>query len=113
MLKPVEPTPQTERPIGELVQELVDGGKAYARAELDLAKVIATAKAKALALPAGVLVGVVFIAMAALNALVLGVVLALATLMGPLLGGIVGMLIFLVIAGGLGWWAMGRMRSAL
>ena len=57
MLKPVEPTPPPERPIGELVHELVEEGKAYARAELDLAKAIAAAKAKALALPAGVLVG--------------------------------------------------------
>ena len=112
MLKPAEPPPP-ERPIGELVQELVEEGKAYARAELDLAKVIATAKAKALALPAGLLIAALFVAMAALNALAFGVVLALATLIGPLLAGIVGLLIFAAIAGGLAWWGIERARRAL
>jgi len=112
MLKPVDPTPP-ERPIGELVHELVEEGKAYAKAEADLAKTIALAKAKALALPAGVLVAALFIGMAALNALVFGVVLALATLIGPLLAGIVGLLIFAAIAGGLAWWGVERARQAL
>jgi uncharacterized integral membrane protein len=112
MLKPPEP-PQPERPIGELVHELVEEGKAYARAELDLGKAIAAAKAKALALPIGLLIAALFIDMAALNALAVGVVLALAHLMGPLLGGIVGMLIFAAIAGGLAWFAVERLRRAL
>jgi hypothetical protein len=113
MLKPAEPTPPSERPIGELIQELVEEGKAYARAEIDLGKAIAAAKAKALALPAGLFVAALFIAMAALNALAFGVVLALATVVGPLLGGIVGMLIFAAIAGGLAWYALERSRRAL
>lgn len=113
MLKPAEPTPPPERPIGELVQELVDEGKAYARAEFDLGKAIAASKAKALALPAGLLVAALFIGMAALNALVFGVVLALAVLVGPLLGGIIGMLIFAAIAGGLAWFGLERLRDAL
>ena len=41
-----------ERPIGEIVHELIEDGKAYARAEVDLAKAIAAAKGKALTLPA-------------------------------------------------------------
>lgn len=113
MLKPVEPTPPPERPIGELVQKLVEEGKAYARAEIDLGKAIASSKAKALALPAGLLVTALFIAMAALNALAFGVVLALALLVGPLLGGIIGMLIFAAIAGGLAWYGIERARRAL
>ena len=113
MLKPVEPPPPPERPIGELVHELVEEGKAYAKAEAELAKTIALAKAKALAIPAGVLVAALFIAMTALNALAVGVVLALATLIGPLLAGIVGMLIFAAIAGGLAWWGIERARQAL
>lgn len=112
MLKPPEPTPP-ERPIGELVHELVEEGKAYAGAELDLAKAVAAAKAKALAIPAGLLVAALFVAMAALNALALGVVLALAHFMGPLLGGILGMLIFAAIAGGLAWYGIERIRQAL
>jgi hypothetical protein len=113
MLKPTEPTPPPERPIGELVHELVDEGKAYARAELDLAKAIALAKARALALPAGLLVASLFVGMAALNALAVGVVLALATLVGPLLAGLVGLLIFAAIAGGLAWWGIEQARRAL
>lgn len=112
MLKPPEPNPP-ERPIGELVQELVDEGKAYARAELNLAKVIAIAKAKALALPAGLLVTALFMGLAAIIALAVGVVMALATLTGPLAAGIIGLVIFGAIAGGLAWYAVGLLRSAL
>ena len=112
MLKPVEPTPP-ERPIGELVHELVEEGKGYARAELGLAKAIAAAKARALALPAA-LFGVAFIlALAAVTALALGVVLALAKFIGPLLAGLVGFLIFAAIAGLLGWIAADRVSRAL
>jgi len=112
MLKPAEPTPP-ERPIGELVHELVEEGKGYARAELGLAKAIATAKARALALPAA-LFGVAFIlALAAVTALALGVVLALARFIGPLLAGIAGLLIFAGIAGLLGWIAADRVKRVL
>ena len=113
MLKPVEPPQPPERPIGDLVHELIEEGKGYARAELGLARAIAAAKAKGLALPAGLLVAALFVAMAAINALVLGVVLALATLIGPLAAGIAGSLIFAAIAGGLAWWAIERGRRAL
>jgi protein-S-isoprenylcysteine O-methyltransferase Ste14 len=112
MLKPVEPTPP-ERPIGELVHELVEEGKGYARAELGLAKAIAAAKARALALPAA-LFGVAFIlALAAVTALAVGIVLALTKFIGPLLAGFVGFLIFAAIAGLLGWMAADRVSRAL
>jgi putative superfamily III holin-X len=116
MLKPADPgppPPAPERPIGELVSELIDEGKAYARAEIDLAKAIATAKAKALALPAA-LFGVAFIlALAAVTALAVGVVIALETFIGPLAAGFVGMLIFAGLAGGIGWWGYQRLRQEL
>jgi hypothetical protein len=113
MLKPVEPTPPPERPIGELVHELIEEGKGYARAEVNLVKAIATAKGKALVLPAILLVVALLLAMSSITALVLGVVLALATLIGPLAAGVAGMLIFAAIAGGLAWWGIERARSAL
>jgi protein-S-isoprenylcysteine O-methyltransferase Ste14 len=113
MLKPAEPTPPPERPIGELVHELVEEGKAYGRAELDLAKAIAAAKARALALPAA-LFGIAFIlALAAVTALAVGVVIALAKFLGPLLAGVVGLLIFAAIAAGLAWWGIERAKRAL
>ncbi len=114
MLKPVDPgPPPPERPIGELVNELIENGKAYARAEIGLAKAIASAKGKALAIPAAMF-GVAFIcALAAITALAVGVVLALETFVGPLAAGFVGMLIFAAIAGLLGWAGYSRLRRDL
>jgi len=114
MLKPAETSPSPpERPIGELVHELVEEGKAYARAEIGLVQTIATSKAKALALPAGLLAVALLIGMAAINALAFGVVLALAKVIGPLAAGLGGVLIFAAIAGGIAWYAIERARKAL
>lgn len=112
MLKPADPgPPPPERPIGELVHELIEDGKAYARAEIDLYKAIAAAKGKALALPVGLFVAGLLLGMTALTALAVGVVIALATLIGPLAAGFVGMLIFAAIAGLLGWYGYSRLRQ--
>ena len=94
-----------ERPIGELFGQLIDEGKAYARAELGLAKASAEAKAEAAKMP-------VLLGAAALLFLIAGVVvlcmtmaLALATLVGPLAGGLIASLITFGIAYGLFQWA--------
>jgi Putative Actinobacterial Holin-X, holin superfamily III len=115
MLKPVDqgPTPPPDRPVGELVQQLIDEGKAYARAEIDLAKAIATAKGKALILPVALLATALILSLAGLTALAVGVVIALAKFIGPLAAGIVGLLIFAAIAGGLGWYGAERLRRDL
>jgi len=114
MLKPVDSGPQPpERPIGELVHELIEDGKAYARAEVGLVKAIATAKGKALALPAALFAIAFILALAAVTALAVGVVLALAKFIGPLAAGFVGMLIFVAIAGGCVWWGYQRLRRDL
>jgi protein-S-isoprenylcysteine O-methyltransferase Ste14 len=114
MLKPVDPEPPPpERPIGELIHELIENGKAYARAEIGLVKAIAAAKGKALAMPA-VMFGLAFVcALAAVTALAVGVVIALDTFIGPLAAGFVGMLIFAAIAGLLGWAGYQRLRRDL
>ena len=114
MLKPVDPGPHEDgRPIGELVHELIEDGKAYARAEIGLVKAIASSKGKALALPVGLFVAALFIGMAAINGLVVGVVIALETFIGPLAAGFVTMLIFMAVAGGLAWWGYQRLRAEL
>jgi hypothetical protein len=114
MLKPADPgPPPPERPIGELVHELIENGKAYARAEIDLAKAIASAKGKALAIPAALFALAFICALAAVTALALGVVVALETFIGPLAAGFVGMLIFAAIAGLLGWYGYQRLRRDL
>lgn len=113
MLKPVDPGPQAERPVGELVHELIEDGKAYARAEIGLVKAIAAAKGKAVALPAALFGAALLIVMAAINGLVVGVVMALARFIGPLAAGFAAMLIFLGVAGGLGWYGYMRLRRDL
>ena len=114
MLKPVDPgTPSTERPIGELVHELIEDGKSYARAEIDLLRAVVAAKGKAFALPAAMF-GVAFLCgLAAIVALAVGVVIALETFIGPLAAGFVGMLIFAAIAGLLGWAGYNKLRREL
>lgn len=114
MLKPADPgPPPPERPVGELVNELIEEGKDYVRAEIRLVKTIAIAKGKALALPAA-LFGAAFIcALAAVTALAVGVVIALETFIGPLAAGFIGMLIFVAFAGLLGWYGYQRLRRDL
>ena len=115
MLKPTDPgnDPQGERPIGELVSELVDEGKAYAKAELDVLKAIATAKGKALIIPAG-LFGVAFmVALAAIMALAFGVFMELYAFLDPLIAGLISFLLFAAIAGGLGWYGVQRVKRDL
>lgn len=110
MLKPVDP-PAGEASIGELVHQLIEDAKAYARAEFALVKAMAGAKASTLALPAA-LFGAAFVCLlAAVTALAVGVVLALVKFVGPLLAGVAGLAIFAAIAGGLVWLALRRIRA--
>ena len=115
MLKPADPPgrPSEERPVGELVHQLLEEGKAYARAEIGLVKAIAAAKGKALALPAALFGAAFIVALAGITALAVGVVLALAKFLGPLLAGIVGLVIFAAIAGGLAWYGAQRVKQVL
>lgn len=114
MLKPTDPGPQPqERSVGELVHELIEEGKAYAKAEIALAKAVALAKCQALALPAAMFAAAVLCVLAAITALALGVVIALETFIGPLAAGFIGMLIFSSIAGLLGWYGYNKLRRDL
>ena len=104
MLKRVDATPPDIEPrdesIGELFNRLVEDGRAYARAEIDLVRQIArhrAAKAKSGAILLGA--GVTLL-LCSLTALVLALVLGLATLIGPFGAGMVVFLV-LAVAGGL------------
>jgi len=115
MLKPTDPGngPQGERPIGELVSELVEEGKAYAKAELDVLKAIATSKGKALILPA-ILFGVAFmVALAAIMTIAFGVFMELFAFLDPLIAGFISFVLFAAIAGGLGWYGAQRLKRDL
>ena len=119
MLKPPNepdgpgPTGSEETPVADLVHELVEEGKAYAKAELDVARAIAAAKANALKLPA-ILFGAAFLlGIAAITALSVGVAMALATLVGPLAGGVLAFLLFAGIGGGIAWYGVRRLQEDL
>ena len=118
MLKPSDPAMQPsgtgdERPIGELVPELVEDGKAYAQAELGVAKAIATAKAGSLKVPAILLGAALLFAQAAVTVLAVAVFLGLLALMGPVLAGLVAFIIFAGAAGGLAWFGVERAKRGL
>lgn len=112
MLKPTDPPPSgDERPIGEIVSDIVDDGKAYARAELNVAKSIAAAKAKALRAPVILLGASVFVAMAALNALAVAIFVVLALVMSPLLAGLLAFVLIGAVAGLLGWLGVQKLKD--
>ena len=115
MLKPRDQgsAPQPERPIGDLVHQLTEEGKAYARAEIGLAKAIAAAKARALALPAGLFGAAFLLAQAAVTVLAVGIFAALYWMFGAVLAGFVAFLIFGGLAGALAWYAIQRLKRDL
>jgi hypothetical protein len=115
MLKPnAEPMqdPDDERPIGEVVHQLIDEGKAYAKAELDLAKAQALAKADALKIPAVLLFTALLFAQAAVTMLAVTVAMTLAPLIGPLGAGLVAVLVVGGVAALLGWLGIERLKGA-
>ncbi len=98
MLRPADRDPDGERPVGELVQRLVDEGKAYARAEFGLAKAVAQSKARAAAVPAAMLGAAFLLAQAGAVMLAFALFGALYLLIGAVLAGLVTALIFAAAA---------------
>ncbi len=96
---------EEEKPFGELFGRLVDDGKAYARAEFDLARASAEAKAEAAKKPVLLGVAALLFLQAGVVVLCMTIALALATLVGPLAGGMVATIITLGIAALLFWLA--------
>ena len=92
---------QDEAPLGELVGRLIDQGKGYARAEVGLAKAVATARVETLKLPFALLAAALLFIIAGVVVFCMTIALALATLIGPLAGGLVATLTAFGIAGGL------------
>ena len=90
-----------EAPIGELVGRLIDQGKGYARAEVGLAKAVATAKVERVKLPAALLAAALLFVIAGVVTFCITIALALATLIGPLAGGLAATMVAFGIAGGL------------
>ena len=90
---------QEDKPIGETFGRLIDDGKAYVRAEVNLVRTRVDLEVERFR-PVAILAGAaVLCALAALVALAVTLVIALASLIGPLAGGIAATAIFVVIAG--------------
>ena len=113
MLKPGDPQPPPERPIGDIVQELIEDGKSYARAELGVVKAVASAKSKALAVPLGLLGSAFLLAQAAVTVLAVATLAALSSRLGPVGAGLVAFLIFIAISGAIAWVAVRKLKGGL
>ncbi len=99
-----------EAPIGDLVGRLIDQGKGYARAEVGLAKAIATAKVDTIKLPVALFAAALLFVIAGVVTFCITLALALATLIGPLAGGLLATMISFAIAGGLAYVAMKKLK---
>ncbi len=106
------PAAEDERPVGDIVHQLVEDGKAYASAEVDLVKATALSKVSAFKLPAMLLAGAFLLVLAAVNVLAVAVFVAFAPRFGPILAGLFAFLIFVGIAGGLAWLAVKKLGQA-
>lgn len=93
---------EDEKPIGELFGRLIDESKAYAKAELGLAKANAEAKASQAKKPALLGVAAFLFLQAGVVVLCMTLALGLATLIGPLAGGLIAALVTFGIAAVLG-----------
>jgi lysozyme family protein len=99
-------------PIGQLFSQLVDDGKRYARAEVELYKAKAADKAEPVKWAAIYGGAAVTLALSAVTALLVGLILALETLIGPLGATLTVVLVTLAIAGVLGWIAYNKVKEA-
>ena len=86
-----------EESVGDLIGRLIEDGRTYARAEIDLLKEIARHRAERARTGLILLVGGGVLLLSSLTALIFGLVLGLAALTGPLLAGII---IAALLAGG-------------
>ena len=99
-------------PIGQLFSQLVDDGKRYARAEVELYKAKAADKAEPVKWAAIYGGAALTLALSAVTALLVGLILAAETLVGPLAATLIVVLATLAIAGLLGWMAYKRIAEA-
>ena len=112
MLKPTGPIPPGgERPIGEIVSDLVSEGKTYARAEFNVAKTIAASKASGLKAPIILLAAALVVGMAALNALAVAIFILFALIMRPLFAAVLAFLLIAGVAAFLGWLGVQKLRK--
>jgi hypothetical protein len=109
-----EPPPgASARPIGEIVGQLVDDGKAYARSEVEVARAIAAAKARQLIWPGVLFLAALLLAVTSLSALAMGLFFTLYAYMPALLAGLLAFAILAAVAAFLGWLGANRLKTIL
>jgi hypothetical protein len=96
---------QEDKPIGETFSRLIDDGKAYVRAEVNLVRTKVDLEVERFRPVAILGAAALLCAFAALVALAVTLVLALASLIGPLGGGLAATAIFAAIAALLAFFA--------
>jgi hypothetical protein len=97
--------PQEQEGIGTLLGRLIEDGKGFARAEIGYYRTLALAKLAEAKTGVVLGAGALAIALAALTALLVGLILTLATLVGPGLATLIVIGAALAAAGLLGWLA--------
>jgi hypothetical protein len=102
---------QGEQPVGTLVHKLVEDGKAYAKAEVDLYKTMATTKAKGMVMPAALFGGAFLLLQAAVTVLAVATFLALLPAVGPFFAGLLAFMIFAGLAGLLAFVAVKKLKA--
>ena len=98
---------------GELATQLVDDAKAYARAEIDLAKAIAAEKTRSVQLAAILFGAALLLAIGAIAAVAIAMFVTLAAVIGPVLSGLVTFLVLGGAAAGLAWLGVNKLNEAL
>lgn len=99
--------------VGDAIAQVAEDARAYALAQVDVAKAVATARLRAAT--TGIVLGVaaIFLAGSALTALLVGAILTVATKAGPLLATAIVVIAVLAMAGVLGAMASSRLSRAL
>jgi hypothetical protein len=107
----VRPEDPADSSIGDLFHQLVDDGRAFARAEVNLYKEIALYRAGKAKIGVAALAAAGFLAFAGLIALLVGLVIGLADLIGPVAAGLVVFAVTAIIGFVLVRFGLGRMAA--
>lgn len=112
MLKPTGPLPTDpapEPPLSEMVGRLLDDAKAYAKAEVDLARARAERVVASYRVAVALAAGAALFGVVALVTLFVTLVLTFSSLVGPLAGGLIATALAVAIAAALGFAARKRL----
>ena len=107
------PHANDDQGIGEIVARLSDNAKAYAKAEVDYAKTVASSRAAAAKSGVIMVAMALLLAIAAFVALVVGLLMSLETLVGPLAATGIVVVATLLLAGILGMIGLKGIQRAI